>query len=148
MKVILLKDIEGLGKEGELVKAKDGYARNFLIPNKFALEATNKNLKTWKEEMTNREQKEEKERQEAQKLKEKIDGLTVELKSKAGEGGKLFGSITSMDIKDALKAQYNIDIDKRKIELKNNIKTLGTTSVDVKVYPEITGELKVNITEE
>lgn len=147
MKIILLKDVKDLGKKGELVDAKDGYARNFLIPRKFAIEANDKNLKKWEADMEVKRGKEKTEQKEALKLKEKIESITVELKSKAGEGGKLFGSITSMDISDALKKKHNIDIDKRKIEMKNNIKTLGTTSVEIKIYPEVTGQLKVKITE-
>ena len=147
MKVILLKDVKGLGKKGELVDSKDGYARNFLIPRKFAIEATEGNLKKWEADMEEKKKQEKKEQEEALKLKKKIDSLTVELKSKAGEGGKLFGSITSMDISNALKKQHNIDIDKRKIELKDNIKSLGTTTVEVKIYPEIIGQLKVKVVE-
>lgn len=148
MKVILLKDVKGLGKEGELVNAKDGYARNFLFPKKLAIEATDANVKKWKEDMNKRKQKQKEEYEEALRLKEKIESITVELKGKAGEGGKLFGSITSKDISDALKKQHKIDIDKKKIELKNNIKALGTATVEVKVYPEVTAELKVNVLEE
>lgn len=148
MKVILLKDVKGLGKSGDLVNAKDGYARNFLFPKGLAIEATEPNLKKWKKDMEQKKQKEKEEYEQALKLKEKIEGITVEIRSKAGEGGKLFGSITSKDISEALKKQYNIDIDKRKIEMKDNIKSLGTTHVDVRVYTEITATLKVKVTEE
>jgi len=148
MKVILLKDVKGLGKAGELVNAKDGYARNFLFPKKLAIEATDANLKKWEEEMAKKKQKQQEEYEEAVKLKEKIESISIQLKSKSGEGGKLFGSITSKDVAQALKAQHNIDIDKKKIEMKNNIKSLGTTTVEVKVYPEVTATLKVNVVEE
>lgn len=148
MKVILLKDVKGLGKEGELVNAKDGYARNFLIPRKLAVEATDANLKKWEEDMARKRQKQQEEYESAIKLKEKIEGVSIEIKSKAGEGGKLFGSITSKDIAEALKKQHKIDVDKKKIDMKNNIKTLGTTTVEIKVYPEITATLKVNVVEE
>jgi large subunit ribosomal protein L9 len=148
MKVILLKDVKGLGKEGELVNAKDGYARNFLIPRKLAVEATDANLKKWEEDMARKRQKQQEEYERALKLKEKIEGVSIEIKSKAGEGGKLFGSITSKDIAEALKKQHKIDVDKKKIDMKNNIKTLGTTTVEIKVYPEITATLKVNVVEE
>jgi len=148
MKVILLKDVKGLGKEGELVNAKDGYARNFLIPRKLAVEATDANLKKWEEDMARKRQKQQEEYERALKLKEKIEGVSIEIKSKAGEGGKLFGSITSKDIAEALKKQHKIDVDKKKIDMKNNIKALGTTTVEIKVYPEITATLKVNVVEE
>lgn len=148
MKVILLKDVKGLGKEGELVNAKDGYARNFLFPKKVAIEATQSNLKKWEKDMANKKQKEKEEYEAALKLKEKIESLTVELKGKAGEGGRLFGSITSKDISKALKKQHKIDIDKRKIEMEDNIKNLGTTTVEAKIYPEITATLRVKVVEE
>lgn len=148
MKVILMKDVKGLGKAGDLVNAKDGYARNFLLPKGLAVEATPANLKKWEEEKKAEAQRKEEEYQEALELKKKIEAITVELKAKAGEGGRLFGSITSKDIADALKAQHKIDIDRRKIEMKDNIKSLGTTQVDVRVYAELVGKLNVKITEQ
>lgn len=146
MKVILLKDVKSLGKAGELVNSKPGYARNFLLPKGLALEATQDNIKKWKEEMKNLESKRQEEKDEALNLKEKLEKITIELKGKGGEGGRLFGSITSKDISDALKSKHNIDIDRRKIELKENIKTAGVTNIYVRVYPEITANLKVNVT--
>ncbi|CAK7047807.1 50S ribosomal protein L9 [Tissierella carlieri] len=148
MKVILLKDVKGLGKEGELVNAKDGYARNFLLPKGDAIEATPANLKKWKEEKAKEEERKKNEHNEALKLKEKIENITVVIQGKAGEGGRLFGSITSKDIADALKSQHKIDIDKRKIELKDNIKSLGVTSVDVRVYAEVLAKLNVSVKEQ
>lgn len=148
MKIILLKDVKGLGKEGEIVNAKDGYARNFLFPKNLAIEATPKNLKKLEEKKAMDKKREKEEREEALLLKKKLESLKLELKSKAGEGGRLFGSITSMDISNELKKSHNIDIDRRKIELKENIKTLGTTIVDIRVYPEIVAKLNVNIMEE
>lgn len=98
--------------------------------------------------MARKRQKQQEEYERALKLKEKIEGVSIEIKSKAGEGGKLFGSITSKDIAEALKKQHKIDVDKKKIDMKNNIKALGTTTVEIKVYPEITATLKVNVVEE
>jgi large subunit ribosomal protein L9 len=148
MKVILLKDVKGLGKEGDLVNAKDGYARNFLFPKGDAVEATPGNLKKWKETKEKEAARKDNEHSEALKLKERIETLSVSIIGKAGEGGRLFGSITSKDIADALKSQHKIDIDRRKIELKDNIKSLGTTSVDIRVYTEITAKLNVNVKEQ
>ena len=145
MKVILLKDVKGLGKEGDLVNAKDGYARNFLLPKGDAIEATPANLKKWKEEKAKEAEKKENQHKEALELKEKIEAITVTINGKAGDGGRLFGSITSKDIADALKEQYNIDIDRRKIELKDNIKTLGSTQVELRVYAEVVARLNVNV---
>ena len=146
MKVILLEDVKGLGKKGDLVNSKTGYARNFLFPKELAIEATPANMKKWEEDMKEKETKMQKEKEQALELKAKLERTTVELKGKGGEGGRLFGSITSKDIAEALKKQYKISIDKKKIELKENIKTSGITDVEVRVYPEITANLKVNVT--
>ena len=145
MKIILLKDVKGLGVEGDLVNSKDGYARNYLFPRGLAIEATPANLRKWEETNKKLENKTQEEEEEALKLKEKIETLTVTLKGKGGEGGRLFGSITSKDIADGLKSQYKIEIDRRKIELKDNIKVTGLQEVEIRVYPEITAKLKVNV---
>ncbi len=145
MKIILLKDVKDLGKAGDLVNSKDGYARNFLFPRGIAIEATPANLRKWEENREKQEHKKQEEEAEALKLKEKIEGLTVTLKGKGGEGGRLFGSITSKDIADGLKSQHKIEVDRRKIELKDNIKVTGIQEIDVRVYPEITAKLKVNV---
>lgn len=145
MKVILLKDVKGLGVAGDLVDAKTGYARNYLLPKGDAIEATPGNLERWKEDQAKLAKKEEAEHKEAVELKGKLEEVSVVLEGKAGEGGRLFGSITSKDIADALKKQHNISIDRRKIELKDNIKTLGVTEVDIRVYAEITAKLKVDV---
>lgn len=148
MKIILLKDVKGLGVAGDLVTAKLGHARNYLLPKGDAIEATPGNLKRWKEDQENLAEKKENEYNDALKLKEKIEEATVVLKGKSGQGGRLFGSITSKDITDALKAQYKIDIDRRKMELKDNIKSLGITEVDVRVYAEVVAKLKVDVKEQ
>lgn len=147
MKIILIKDVEGLGVEGDLVDAKIGYARNYLIPKGVAIEATPGNLRKWESQQAERAERQEKEEKEALELKEKIEKEAITLEGKSGEGGRLFGSITSTDIAEALKAQHNIDIDRRRIELKDNIKTLGTTEVSIRVYPEIVATLRVNVKE-
>jgi len=147
VKVILLQDVKGLGKKGDLVNAKDGYARNFLLPKGVATEATEGNVKVLKEQKKSEALKKEAERESALKLKEKIEGLTVKMVGKAGEGGRLFGSITSKDIAEELSKQHKIKIDKKKIVMDDNIKNLGTTIVDVKIYSGITAKLKVKVVE-
>lgn len=148
MKIILLKDIKGLGEKGDMVEAKSGYARNFLLPKGDAIEATPGNLEKWKEDQAKQSERKEEEYKEALELKEKIESIKINIKGKAGEGGRLFGSITSSDIASRLKKEHNISIDKRKIELKENIKSLGTTNIDVRVYPELTANLVVNVKEQ
>ena len=148
MKVILLEDVKGLGKKGDLVNAKDGYARNFLLPKGLATEATEGNVKVLKQQKKSEKRKMEAERENALKLKEKLEEITVKIEGKAGEGGKLFGSITTKDIVDELFKQYKIKIDKKKIVMDENIKTIGTTIVDVKVYTEINAKLKVKVVEQ
>ncbi|KGG79574.1 50S ribosomal protein L9 [Caloranaerobacter azorensis H53214] len=147
MKVILLKDVKGLGKKGSVVNVKDGYARNFLLPRGAAKEATEGNLKVLKEQQKAKEIKQKEELEKAKKLAEKISNITVKIQSKAGVNGKLFGSITSKDIADALNKQHKIKIDKKKIVLEENIRTLGTTVVDVKVYPSVVAKLRVEVSE-
>lgn len=146
MEIILLKDIKDIGKAGEKVNVKDGYARNFVLPRKLGIEATEENVKEWKIQKAKEEAEEAARRAEAMKLKEQIEKLSVNIESKSGEGGKLFGSVTSKEISDSLKAQHKINIEKKKIELKENIRAIGTTTVVVRVYPEITADLKVVVT--
>ena len=146
MKVILLKDVNGLGKAGELVNAKTGYARNYLLPNGLALEGTPKNIKDWEQQVEDLKAKNEQERDDAFALKEKLDAENVTIRVKAGSGGRLFGSITSQDIAQALKDK-GYDIDKKKIELKNPMKEKGDFKVPVRVYPEIVAQLGVTIEE-
>ena len=148
MKVILLEDVKGLGKKGDLVNAKDGYARNFLLPKGLATEATEGNVKVLKQQKKSEKLKMEAERENALKIKEKLEEITVKIEGKAGEGGRLFGSITTKDIVDELFKQYKIKIDKKKIVMDENIKTIGTTIVDVKVYTEINAKLKVKVVEQ
>ncbi len=145
MKVILLKEVKGMGKEGDLVNSKDGYARNYLIPRNMAIEATSENLRKWEEAKKQEAAKKKQEIEEANALKERLEKLTVEVKAKGGSGGRLFGSITSQDIAAALKEQHGVDIDKRKIEMKDNIKNAGAAEVDLKLYPEVSAKLKVNV---
>ena len=148
MKVILTQDVKGQGKKGDLINVSDGYARNFLFPKGLAKEASKQAMNELEgkrgAEQYHRNVEEEKARNIAERMKE----ITVMLEAKAGAGGKLFGSITSKDVAEALKAQFKIDIDKRKIELKDGIKTCGTTEVPVRLYAGITGTFKVSVTEQ
>ncbi len=146
MKVIFIQDVKGQGKKGEEKNIADGYARNFLLPKGLAVEATAANLNNLKGQKESQAYKKEQEIKAAEEIKEKLEGVTVKLSAKAGESGKLFGSITAKDIADALKKQHNIDIDKRKIVLNGDIKTTGDITVDAKLYPQIIGKIKVSIT--
>ncbi|MDF3001260.1 MAG: ribosomal protein [Bacillota bacterium] len=145
MIVILLKDVKGLGKTGEVVKVSDGYARNMLIPKGAATEATEGNVRNLEKQKAIQTENKKKELAEANALADRIKELTVVIKTKSGEGGKLFGSITSKDIADALSSQHKIDIDKRKFILENPIKHIGTFSVEIKIYPEVTATLNVTV---
>ena len=144
MKVILLQDVKSLGKKGEIVNVNDGYARNFILPKKLGAEATPKNLNDLKLQKNN-EKKVAQENLEAAKA---LAAGKVELAIKVGEGGRTFGSVSSKEIAAAVKEQMKLDVDKKKIVLKENIKTLGTHIVNVKLHPEVTAELKVVVKEE
>ena len=148
MKVILTSDVEKLGKAGEMVNAKTGFARNFLLPSKLAVQATKENIKIWEEKQAELRAIERENIKNANELKEKIENTKVKIIAKTGEGDRLFGSITSMDIEKALKDQHGLDVDKKKIEMKDNIKSLGTFNVIVKVYPDINANLEVIVDKE
>lgn len=145
MIVILVKDIKGVGKAGEVVKVSDGYARNMLLPKGFAREATEGNVRNLEKQKSIKEEQRLKELAEAKELAEKIGQLSVTMKSKSGEGGRLFGSITTKDIADALTAQHKITIDKRKFILESPIKHTGDFELDIKIYPEVIAKLKVTV---
>ena len=148
MKVILLQDVKALGKKGQIVNVNDGYARNFILPKKLGLEATGKNLNDLKLQKANEEKVAQQILDEAKELGKKIEAGKVELAIKIGEGGRAFGSVSSKEIAVAVKDQMGYDIDKKKIQLKDAIKTLGTHTVPVKLHPKVTVELKVIVTEE
>lgn len=147
MKVIFLKDVKGKGKAGEVKEVADGYARNHLIPNNLAVEATKSNLKALEAKKRSEAKKAEQVKQEAEQLKEKLEKMEVKIIAKAGEGGRLFGAITNKQIADVLKKQ-NIKIDRRKIELDEPIRSLGYTKIPVKIHPEVTATLTVHVVEE
>ena len=147
MKVILLEDVKALGKKGEIVNVSDGYARNCILPKKLGLEATSKNLNDLKLKKANEARLAQEQLEEAQALGKKIEVGKVELAIKVGEGGRAFGSVSSKEIAAAVKEQMGYDIDKKKIQLKDALKTLGTHTVSVKLHPKVTADLKVIVTE-
>lgn len=148
MKVILQQDVKGQGKKGQMVEVSDGFARNFLLPKKLAVEANSSNINLLNQKKQAEAGKKSKELAEAKMLAEKIGSTTVLIKAKSGENGKLFGSITAKDITDNLKSQTGIDLDKRKISLDDSIKSLGVIEVDVRLYEGVHAKLKIKVEQE
>ncbi len=148
MEVILLQDVKSLGKKGEVVKVSEGYARNFILKKKLGIEATNANLNDLKLQNANDAKIAKEKLEHAKALAEEISKLTVNLKIKTGENGRVFGSISAKEIAQAAKEQLNLELDKKKLVLKDSIKAIGTHSVKVKLHPEVTAELTVKVTEE
>ena len=147
MTVILLEDVKSLGKKGELVEVNDGYARNFILAKKLGVEATARNMNDLKLKKAHEDKLAAQRLEEAKAFAEERKKVQVTLKIKAGEGGKLFGSISSKEIAQAAKEQQGLDIDKKKLVLPNPIKAVGTTVVPIKLHPQVTGELKVVVQE-
>ena len=147
MKVILLQDVKALGKKGEVVNVNDGYARNFILPKKLGVEANGKNLNDLKLQKNNEAKVAQEHLDAAKKLAEELKAGKVVLTMKVGEGGRTFGSVSSKEIAEAVKEHMHLDIDKKKIQLKEQIKTLGTHIVSVKLHPEVTAELNVSVKE-
>ena len=145
MKVILTQDIKGVGKKDEIINANDGYARNFLFPKKMAVEANKQNMSLLQGRKDSANFKKEQDKEKANELKDKISRIMLTIKVKSGENGKIFGSITSKEISTELKKQHNIEIDKKKIMLKEAIKEQGTFTIEIKLYEGIIGKLKINI---
>ncbi len=146
MIVILTKDVKGTGKAGDVVKVSDGYARNQLIPKGFAKEATQGNIRSLEKQKAIAAEKLAEQKAAAQEQAEKLEKVTLMIQSKGGENGKLFGSITSKDIAEALEAQEGVKIDKKKIDMDGPIKQAGTTTATVKLFPEVSAKIKVNVT--
>ena len=147
MKVILLQDVKSLGKKGEIVTVNDGYARNMILPKKLGVEANNKNLNDLKLQKAHEDKLAAQRLEEAKLFAAEIAKAEVVLELKVGEGGKLFGAVSSKEIAQAAKEQLNMELDKKKLVLPNPIKTVGTTSVSVKLHPQVTAELKVVVKE-
>lgn len=148
MKVIFLQDVKGQGKKGEVKEISEGYARNFLLPKGLVKEASSGNINTLKAQQNSEQKRKDKEKEDAQALGVRLAELTVVIKAKAGEGGRLFGAITTKQIAEALEAQTGVRLDKRKIELADPIRTLGVTQMVVKLHPEVKSTLKVQAAEE
>lgn len=147
MKVILLSDVKGLGKKGELVDVAEGYARNFLVPRGLAKVASDSNLKSLAAEKSQAQAKAKRELQEAQKVAELLEKTPITITAKTGESGRLFGSVTALDIADSVKKAVGVELDRRKIELDEPIKILGEYQVPVKVHPKVTAKLQLRVVE-
>jgi large subunit ribosomal protein L9 len=145
MKVILQQEVKKLGKKGDVIEVSEGYARNFLLPQKLAIPATATNINTASQQKSSEARKQQRILDEANMLASQLSKLEVTIMVKMGEGGKLFGSVTAKDIADALVAQHSLEVDKRKIELKEAIKAVGTYPVSIKVHPEVNSRIQVHI---
>ena len=145
MKVILKADIKGVGKKNEVINASDGYARNFLFPKNLAVEANAENMSKLQAQKDSTQFKKDTEKEDAKKIAEKLTKIMVRIQVKVGENGKIFGGVSAKDISENLEKQYNIKIDKKKIDLKETIKTLGVHNVDVKLYEGVSGKIKIDV---
>ena len=145
MKVILKADIKGVGKKDQVINASDGYARNFLFPKNLAVEANKENMSKLKAKQDSNAFKKSQEKEEARKIAEKLSKIQLKIPVKAGENGKIFGGVSAKEIAELLKENYKIEIDKKKIELKETIKTLGAKTIQIKLYEGITGNLKIDV---
>ena len=145
MKVILKDNIKGVGKKDEIINASDGYARNFLLPKGLAVEANSENMSKLKAKENSLAYKKEQEKEEAEKIAKKLSGIQLKIPVKAGENGKIFGGVSAKEIAELLKVNYKIEVDKKKIELKDTIKTLGLRTVTIKLYDGVIGNLKVDV---
>lgn len=145
MKVILKADIKGVGKKNEVINASDGYARNFLFPKNLAVEANAENMSKLQAQKDSTQYRKDTEKEEAKKLADKLTKIMVRVEVKVGENGKIFGGVSAKDIAENLEKQHNIKIDKKKIDLKETIKTLGIHNVDVKLYEGVFGKIKVDV---
>ena len=145
MKIILLQDIKGVGKKDEVINASDGYARNFLLPKKMGVEANAENMSKLKAKQDSNAFKKSQEKEEAQKIADKLSKILMKVQVKAGENGKIFGGVSSKEIAENLEKQYNIKVDKKKIDLKETIKTLGMFTIEIKLYEGVVGKLKIDV---
>lgn len=145
MKVILKEDIKNLGKKGQMVETSDGYARNYLIPRGLAVQANSANINEMKLKQKAEQERKKNELDNARKLAERLKGVIVTIKGKAGENGRLYGAVTSADIAEALKQQYEVDVDKKKVHLPEPIKAVSENDVEISLYPEVSVRIKVKV---
>ena len=145
MKVILKADIKGVGKKNEVINASDGYARNFLLPKNLAVEANAENMSKLQAQKDANKYKKDTEKEEAKKIAEKMAKISIRVEVKAGENGKIFGGVSAKDIAESLEKQHKIKIDKKKVDLKETIKTLGIHTVEIKLYEGVIGKIKVDV---
>ena len=145
MKVILLDNIKGVGRKDDVIEANDGYARNFLIPKKLAIPANAENMTKLKGKQDSKAHQKDVDKKAAEEMKEKLSKIILKIKVKAGGNGKIFGGVTSKEVSEQLKAQYNYDVDKKKIEIKETIKNIGMFTIKVKLFEGVVGELKIDI---
>ena len=145
MKVILKADIKGVGKKDQVINASDGYARHFLFPKNLAVEANAENMSKLKAKQDSNAFKKSQEKEEAQKIADKLSKILMKVQVKAGENGKIFGGVSSKEIAENLEKQYNIKVDKKKIDLKETIKTLGMFTIEIKLYEGVIGKLKIDV---
>ncbi len=145
MKVILKTDIKGVGKKDQVINASDGYARNFLFPKNLAVEANAENMSKLKAKQDSNAFKKSQEKEEAQKIADKLSKILMKVQVKSGENGKIFGGVSSKEIAENLEKQYNIKVDKKKIDLKETIKTLGMFTIEIKLYEGVVGKLKIDV---
>lgn len=145
MEVILLEDVKSLGKKGDVVKVSDGYARNYILPKKMGLEATQKNLNDLKLQKAAEERRQKEIYEEAKQLAQKIQEGMITLTIKSGEGGRTFGSVSTKEIASAIKEQMGYEIDKKKLTLAEPLKNVGTFTVPIKLHPKVTAQLKVQV---
>ena len=145
MKVILKADIKGVGKKDEIINASDGYARNFLLPKNLAVEANNDNMVKLKAKQESAKYQKNQEKEEAMKTADKLSKIMLKIKVKAGENGEIFGGVSAKEIAEELEKEYKIKVDKKKIDLKETIKTLGTKTVEIRLFEGVIGKLKIDV---
>ena len=148
MKVILKQDIKGVGKKDQIINVSDGYVRNFLFPKNMAVEANNENMSKLRAKQDSNAFKKQQEKEEAQKIADKISKIILKVPVKAGGNGKIFGGVSTKEISDLLEKNYKIKVDKKKIELKETIKKLGTRNVNIKLYEGVIANLKIDVVAE
>lgn len=145
MKVILKADIKGVGKKDQVIEASDGYARNFLFPKNLAVEANADNMNKWKAKQQSKQYQKQQEKEEAIHIADKLSKISLKIKVKAGGNGKIFGGVSSKEIAEMLKKEYQMEIDKKKIDLKEPIKTLGERKVEIKLFEGVVGSVRVDV---